>query len=73
MSETDRTRRNRGKTILPPLAIIVIVLLIALFLIGVIAQNGGFESPAGVDIPIDRRDEAVMPEPLPAPVTPPRP
>ena len=74
MSSTDRARRNRGQTILPPLAIIVIVLLCVLGLVAIFRSDGGYESPdARVDIPVDLPDGRVAPEPLPAPVSPPRP
>ena len=71
-SERDRTkRRNRGELLLPPLAIIVIVLLCLLGLVAIFGPDREGRSPSGVDIPLDRPEGMETPNPQPpAPVIP---
>ena len=71
-AERDRNkRRNRGELLLPPLAIIIIVLLCVLGLVAIFGPDRGTRSPSGVDIPLDRPDGMETPNPQPvAPVVP---
>ena len=62
MTDTDKHRRRR----IPPLAIIVVALLVLLGVIAVLRSGASVVSPdSGVSIPVDIPDDAVMPNPQP--------